>query len=80
MRFSLPIPKILEACVKGVPDPKGGETVKAFVVTRPGENLTEDELEEYCRKHLASHKVPTIFEFRARLPRSAVGKILRKDL
>ena len=73
-------PKIMEACAKGVPDPKRGETVKAFVVIRPGEVLTEEELDRYWRKHLASYKVPTIFEFRDDLPKSAVGKILRKDL
>jgi len=73
-------PKIMEACAKGVPDPKRGETVKAFVVIRPGEVLTKEELDRYCRKHLASYKVPTIYEFRDELPKSAVGKILRKDL
>ena len=73
-------PKIVEACVKGVPDPKRGETVKAFVVAKPGETLTKAELDQYCRKHLAAYKVPTIFEFMEELPKSAVGKILRKNL
>jgi long-chain acyl-CoA synthetase len=73
-------PKVVEACVKGVPDPKRGETVKAFVVAQPGETLTEKELKKYCREHLAAYKVPTLFEFRQELPKSAVGKILRKDL
>jgi long-chain acyl-CoA synthetase len=73
-------PKVVEACVKGVPDPKRGETVKAFVVAQPGETLTEKELNKYCRDHLAAYKVPTLFEFREELPKSAVGKILRKDL
>ncbi len=73
-------PKVVEACAKGVPDPKRGETVKAYVVAHPGETLTEKELKQYCREHLAAYKVPTLFEFRDELPKSAVGKILRKDL
>ncbi|MBI9091621.1 MAG: long-chain fatty acid--CoA ligase [Desulfobacterium sp.] len=73
-------PKIVEACAKGVPDPKRGETVKAYVVKQPGETLTEKELTTYCREHLAAYKVPTLFEFLDELPKSAVGKILRKNL
>ncbi|MCP4114532.1 MAG: long-chain fatty acid--CoA ligase [Desulfobacteraceae bacterium] len=73
-------PKVVEACAKGVPDPKRGETVKAFVVPCQGVTLTEEELDEYCREHLAAYKVPTLFEFMEELPKSAVGKILRKDL
>jgi len=73
-------PKLIEACVKGVPDTKLGEAVKAFVVVREGERVTEEELMAYCRSHLDAHKVPTIFEFRNELPKSSVGKILRRVL
>ncbi len=73
-------PKILEACVVGVSDKYRGETVKAFVVLKPGETITEEELDTYCRKSLAAYKVPKIYEFTESLPKSAVGKILRREL
>jgi long-chain acyl-CoA synthetase len=73
-------PKIEAACAIGIPHEYRGETVKAFVVTMPGESLTEEELDTYCRKQLAPYKVPKIYEFIDELPKSAVGKILRKDL
>jgi len=73
-------PKVLEACVVGVPDQYRGETVKAFVVPKPGEAITEDELDAYCRKSLAAYKVPKVYEFTDTLPKSAVGKILRREL
>ena len=73
-------PKILEACCIGVPDGYRGETVKAFVVVKPGETLTQDEVVGYCKKHLAAYKVPTIIEFIDDLPKSGVGKILRRKL
>lgn len=73
-------PKILEACAIGVPDEYRGETVKAFVVPKPGEMITEEELDTYCRKSLAAYKIPKIYEFVDSLPKSAVGKILRKEL
>lgn len=71
---------IQEAAVVGIPHEYRGETVKAFIVKRPGVTLTEDELNEYCRKHLASYKVPKLYEFRDELPKSVIGKILRKAL
>ncbi len=73
-------PKILEACVLGVSHEYRGETVKAFVVLKPGETVTEDELDAYCRKNLAPYKVPRLYEFRESLPKSAIGKILKKEL
>ncbi len=73
-------PKIMEACVKGVSHPYRGETVKAYVVTRDGEQMSEAEVIEWCKQKLAAYKVPKIVEFRDELPKSAVGKILRKAL
>jgi len=73
-------PKILEACTIGVKDEYRGETVKAFVVPKEGESLTEDEVVAYCKENLAAYKVPKIIEFIDELPKSAVGKILRREL
>lgn len=73
-------PKILEACAVGVPDPYRGETVKAFIVVKPGQTLTADEVTTFCKEKLAPYKVPKQIEFIAELPKSAVGKILRKEL
>jgi long-chain acyl-CoA synthetase len=73
-------PKILEACAIGIPHEYRGETVKAFVVTKEGETLTEEELTAYCKEKLAAYKVPKIFEFIEELPKSAVGKVLRRKL
>ncbi|MHB8780142.1 MAG: long-chain-fatty-acid--CoA ligase [Candidatus Geothermincolia bacterium] len=72
--------KILEACTIGVPDPYRGETVKAFVVLKPGESMTEEEVQAYARERLAAYKVPGTVEFVDALPKSAVGKILRREL
>lgn len=73
-------PKVLEACAIGVPDPKRGETVKVFVVLKPGETATEQEIIDYCRTKLAAYKVPKIVEFRSELPKSSIGKVLRRVL
>ena len=73
-------PKILEACAIGIPHEYRGETVKAFIVARKGVTLTEEEVTNYCKKNLAAYKVPKIFEFIDELPKSAVGKILRRKL
>ena len=73
-------PKILEACAIGIPHEYRGETVKAFIVAQKGETLTEDEVSNYCKKNLAAYKVPKIIEFIDELPKSAVGKILRRKL
>ncbi|MGD9084324.1 MAG: long-chain fatty acid--CoA ligase [Desulfobacterales bacterium] len=73
-------PKILEACTIGVPDAYRGETVKAFIVTAEGETLTQEDITRYCKENLAAYKVPKIFEFIDELPKSAVGKVLRRKL
>lgn len=73
-------PAIQEMVVAGVPDPYRGETVKAYIVLKEGMNATEQELDEYARKYLAAYKVPRIYEFRKELPKTAVGKILRRAL
>ena len=73
-------PKVLEVGVAGIPDPYRGETVKAWVVLKPGETATEDEIKEWCKDKLAKFKVPTHVEFRDELPKTTVGKILRREL
>jgi long-chain acyl-CoA synthetase len=73
-------PKILEACAVGVPDEYRGETIKAFVVVKPGESLTDAEIIEYCRERLAAYKAPKRIAFLDALPKSAAGKILRREL
>jgi long-chain acyl-CoA synthetase len=73
-------PKVKEAAVVGVPDARRGETVKAFVVLKEGETATEEEIIAFCRERLAAYKVPHIVEFRADLPKSMIGKVLRRTL
>jgi long-chain acyl-CoA synthetase len=73
-------PKVLEACVIGVPDEYSGERIKAFVVLKPGENATTEEIIDFCKQNLVKYKVPKYVEFVNDLPKSAVGKILRKEL
>ncbi len=73
-------PKIMEACAVGLPDPYRGETVKAFIVPRDGETLTEEEVVAYCREKLAAYKVPKQVELVEELPKSAIGKVLRREL
>lgn len=73
-------PKIEEAAVIGVPDPHRGEDVKAFIVLKKGEKMTEDEVKQFCLKYLAIYKIPRIIVFRDSLPKSIVGKVLKKEL
>ncbi len=73
-------PKVQEAIVAGVPHPKRGETVKAYIVLKPGETATEEEIIAFCKERLAPYKVPKMVEFRTELPKSAVGKLLRRVL
>ena len=73
-------PNVLEVGVAGIPDPYRGETVKAWVVLKPGEILTEKEIKEWCKKSLAKFKVPSEVEFRTELPKTLVGKVLRREL
>jgi len=71
---------VQEAVLGGVPDPYRGETVKAYIVLKENAQVTEHELNEFCRKHLAAFKVPRLYEFRDELPKTAIGKILRRVL
>ncbi|QDI90314.1 long-chain fatty acid--CoA ligase [Salicibibacter halophilus] len=73
-------PGVRELVVYGVPDPYRGETLKASVVAKEGETLTEEDLTSWCKKRMASYKVPKIFDFRMSLPKTSVGKILRRQL
>ena len=73
-------PKIAEAVTVGIPDTYRGETVKIYVVMKPGEKATDKEIIDFCRTKLAAYKVPKVVEFRESIPKSAVGKILRKIL
>ena len=72
-------PKVLEVGVRSEPDPKTTECVMAFVVKKD-ESLTEDEIRDFCREKLTNYKVPKIVVFRDELPKSNVGKILRRML
>jgi long-chain acyl-CoA synthetase len=72
--------KVQEVVVAGVPDPYRGETVKAYIVLKDNHTATVEEMNEYARQHLAAYKVPRIYEFRKELPKTAVGKILRRAL
>lgn len=71
---------VLEAASIGLPDARRGETVKSFIVLKPGKQTTADELVAYCRENLAAYKVPREIEFRDVLPKSSVLKILRREL
>lgn len=71
---------IQECVVAGIPDPYRGETVKAYIVLKEGKTVTEEELNKFCRQNLAAYKVPRFYEFRKELPKTAVGKILRRSL
>jgi long-chain acyl-CoA synthetase len=73
-------PKVLEVGVAGIPDPYRGETVKAWVVLKPGEELSEEDIRAWCKERLAKYKVPSEVEFRDELPKTTVGKILRREL
>ena len=73
-------PAVKEAVVAGVPDAYRGETVKAYVVLRPGQTATADEVVDFCRLHLAAFKIPRQVEFRDELPKSLIGKYLRRIL
>ncbi len=73
-------PKIAEACTIGIPDQYRGETVKAYIVLHEGETMTADDVEAFCRESLAPYKIPKQVEFIEELPKSGVGKILRRAL
>ncbi|HVF04411.1 MAG TPA: long-chain fatty acid--CoA ligase [Frankiaceae bacterium] len=71
---------VADAVVAGIPDKYRGETVKAYVVKQPGATLTEDDVVAHCAESLAAYKVPKVVEFRESLPRTVVGKVLRRVL
>ena len=73
-------PKVKEAACFGVPDPYRGQTVKVAIVLKEGESATEDEIIEFCRPRLARYKIPKLVEFRDALPKSLIGKVLRRVL
>ena len=73
-------PKVAQAVAVGIPDRYRGETVRAFIVLKPGQAAREDEILDFCRKNLAKYKVPTQVEFRAALPKASSNKILRRLL
>ncbi|MGA2367600.1 MAG: AMP-binding protein [Dehalococcoidia bacterium] len=73
-------PMVAEACVAGIPDPRQGEAVKAWIVVKEGCEVTADELQKFCREKLTGYKVPRFYEFRKDLPKTMVGKVLRRAL
>lgn len=73
-------PAVAEAAVVGVPDPALGEEIKAVVALKPGQSATEQELIDYCKERLAAYKYPRSIEFRESLPKTATGKILKREL
>jgi long-chain acyl-CoA synthetase len=70
----------MEAGVAGVPDATKGEVAHAWIVLKAGSHATADELRAFCRDRLAPYKVPAHFEFRSELPKTMVGKVLRRAL
>src|SRR2546421_12932469 len=73
-------PAVLEAAAVGVPHPSKGEVVKAFVVLRPAAKTSAQELMDHCRANLAPYKVPVEIVFRTELPKTLIGKVLRRQL
>ncbi len=73
-------PKVKEAAVIGVPDAYRGETVKAYIVLKEGETATAKEIIAFCKERMAAYRVPQIIEFRDDLPKSMIGKVLRREL
>ena len=73
-------PSVLEAAVIGIPDEKWGEVPKTIIVLKPGERLTENDLIQYCQKHLSRFKIPKSLDFVGSLPKSGTSKILKREL
>jgi long-chain acyl-CoA synthetase len=73
-------PKVKEVVAVGIPDERWGEAVKVYIVLRDGESATEQEIIDYCQGRMARYKVPKFVEFRGELPKTLVGKILRRQL
>jgi long-chain acyl-CoA synthetase len=74
------IPQVKEAIVIGIPDEYRGETVKAYITLKENQTIREEEVIAFCRKNLAAYKVPRLIEFRDNLPKSSVGKLLKREL
>ena len=73
-------PAVMECSVAGIPDPKTTEAVKAWVVLKEGQQATAEDLQKFMRESLTGYKVPRFVEFRSTLPKSTVGKVLRREL
>ena len=73
-------PKVKEAVAVGIPDERWGEAVKVYIVLRDGESASEQEILDYCHSRMARYKVPKFVEFRTELPKSMIGKVLRREL
>jgi long-chain acyl-CoA synthetase len=73
------MPGVLECAVVGIPDENSGEAVKLILVKKDA-GLTEDKVRDYCRDNLTGYKRPRVIEFRAELPKTPVGKVLRREL
>jgi len=73
-------PAVADVCVAGIPDPRQMEAVKAWIILKEGAQAVPEELQSYCRERLAAYKVPRFFEFRKELPKTMVGKVLRRVL
>ncbi|PVZ64969.1 AMP-binding protein [Pelagibaculum spongiae] len=73
-------PSVLEVAAIGVPDARSGESVKLFIARKPGESVTEKEIIAFCKENLTGYKVPRHVEFREELPKTNVGKIIRREL
>lgn len=74
------IPGVSETAVVGIAHPVSGEIVKAYVVKRPGTSVQSRDIISYCKERLAHYKVPRVVEFVDDLPRSSIGKVLRREL
>jgi long-chain acyl-CoA synthetase len=73
-------PAVKEAAIVGVPHERRGETVKAFIVLKEGKTATAEDIIAFCRENMAAYRVPRIVEFRDDLPKSILGKVLRREL
>lgn len=73
-------PAVADVCVGGIPDPVTTEAVKAWIVLNPGASVSEEEIKEFCRQKLSAYKIPRRIDFRSSLPKSMVGKTLRRLL